>query len=153
MSIALVLSAMNLSLMAAEPADGADLVPVGAAVVDVTPSYPIRLMGYGSRKTESEGVASPLKVRALAIGGDAAEKARRRARGAHHRRQLRGRGFHDRRGGQTSEGENRASPRPAGHLRDAYALRTGPGQWARLHLRRADTRPTRKSGSNDTPRN
>ena len=74
MSIALVLSAMNLSLLAAEPAGGADLVPVGAAVVDVTPSYPIRLMGYGSRKTESEGVASPLKVRALAIGGDAAEK-------------------------------------------------------------------------------
>src|SRR4051812_7368822 len=46
-------------------------VPVGAAVVDVTPSYPIRLMGYGNRKTESEGVASPLKVRALAIGADA----------------------------------------------------------------------------------
>jgi hypothetical protein len=46
-------------------------VPVGAAVIDVTPSYPIRLMGYGSRKTESEGIASPLKVRALAIGEDA----------------------------------------------------------------------------------
>ena len=43
-------------------------VAVGTAVVDVTPSYPIRLMGYGSRKTESEGVASPLKVRAIAIG-------------------------------------------------------------------------------------
>ena len=44
------------------------VVPVGTAVVDVTPGYPIRLMGYGSRKTESEGVASPLKVRAIAIG-------------------------------------------------------------------------------------
>jgi hypothetical protein len=43
-------------------------VAVGTAVVDVTPSYPIRLMGYGSRRTESEGVASPLKVRAIAIG-------------------------------------------------------------------------------------
>ncbi len=43
-------------------------VAVGTAVVDVTPSYPIRLMGYGSRQTESEGVASPLKVRAIAIG-------------------------------------------------------------------------------------
>lgn len=51
--------------------DDQETVPVGAAVVDVTPSYPIRLMGYGSRKTESEGVASPLKVRALAIGEDA----------------------------------------------------------------------------------
>jgi hypothetical protein len=50
------------------------LVPVGTAVVDVTPSYPIRLMGYGSRKTESEGIASPLKVRALAIGGDATDQ-------------------------------------------------------------------------------
>jgi neutral ceramidase len=48
-------------------------VPVGTAVVDVTPSYPIRLMGYGNRKTESEGIASPLKVRALAIGGDAVD--------------------------------------------------------------------------------
>jgi hypothetical protein len=50
-------------------------VLVGTAVVDVTPSYPIRLMGYGSRTTESEGVASPLKVRALAIGEDAKESA------------------------------------------------------------------------------
>ena len=53
------------------------MVPVGTAVVDVTPSYPIRLMGYGSRKTESEGIASPLKVRALAIGGDARQCGRR----------------------------------------------------------------------------
>jgi hypothetical protein len=53
----------------AEQAAGA-AVPVGAAVVDVTPDYPVRLMGYGSRQTESEGIASRLKVRALAIGGD-----------------------------------------------------------------------------------
>jgi hypothetical protein len=52
-------------------ADRDEPVPVGTAVVDVTPSYPIRMMGYASRKTESEGVASPLKVRALAIGGEA----------------------------------------------------------------------------------
>lgn len=51
---------------AAEPA----AVPVGAAVVDITPDYPIRLMGYGSRQAESEGIASRLKARALAIGGD-----------------------------------------------------------------------------------
>ena len=41
--------------------------------MDITPDYPIRLMGYGSRKTESEGVASRLKARALAIGGDDGE--------------------------------------------------------------------------------
>jgi Neutral/alkaline non-lysosomal ceramidase, N-terminal len=45
-------------------------VPVGVAVEDITPAYPIRLMGYGSRKTESEGIASRLKARALAIGAD-----------------------------------------------------------------------------------
>jgi neutral ceramidase len=54
------------SLLAAEPAP----VPVGIAVVDITPEYPIRLVGYGSRKTESEGIASRLKARALAIGDD-----------------------------------------------------------------------------------
>jgi hypothetical protein len=50
-------------------------VAVGTAVVDITPSYPIRLMGYGSRRTESEGVASPLKVRAIAIGEGTSESA------------------------------------------------------------------------------
>src|SRR3954449_12313528 len=46
------------------------LTPIGAAVVDITPGFPIRLNGYGSRKAESEGVESRLKARALAIGGD-----------------------------------------------------------------------------------
>jgi hypothetical protein len=50
-------------------------VAVGTAVVDVTPSYPLRLMGYGSRKTESEGIASPLKVRAIAIGEGTSENS------------------------------------------------------------------------------
>lgn len=54
----------------ARAADAAD-VPVGVATVDVTPSYPIRMTGYGSRKTESEGVESRLFAKALAIGGDA----------------------------------------------------------------------------------
>jgi hypothetical protein len=53
----------------AEQAAGA-AVPVGAAVVDITPDYPIRMLGYESRKTESEGIASRLKARVLAIGGD-----------------------------------------------------------------------------------
>jgi hypothetical protein len=46
-------------------------VPVGVAVVDITPDYPVRMVGYESRKTESDGIASRLKARALAIGGDA----------------------------------------------------------------------------------
>src|SRR5262245_36555967 len=53
----------------------AQAVPVGVAVHDITPDYPIRLMGYGSRKKESEGIASRLKARALAIGGDDANGA------------------------------------------------------------------------------
>jgi hypothetical protein len=73
-SFTLGLAAICTSTLAAEQPGPDELVPVGTAVVDVTPSYPIRLMGYGSRKTESSGVASPLKVRALAIGGDMREK-------------------------------------------------------------------------------
>lgn len=45
-------------------------VPVGAARIDITPDYPVRLSGYGSRKRESEGVAQRLWAKALAIGGD-----------------------------------------------------------------------------------
>src|SRR5262249_51682853 len=45
-------------------------VPVGVAAIDITPGYSIRLTGYGNRQTESVGVATPLKARALAIGED-----------------------------------------------------------------------------------
>ena len=44
---------------------------VGAAKRDITPDYPIRLSGFGSRRTESEGVTVPIHARALAIGSDA----------------------------------------------------------------------------------
>ena len=45
-------------------------VPVGVATADITPDYPVRLVGYGARTTESDGVESRLKAKALAIGGD-----------------------------------------------------------------------------------
>ena len=45
-------------------------VPVGAAVVDITPAFPVRLTGYGNRATESEAVAVRIHARALAIGGE-----------------------------------------------------------------------------------
>jgi len=48
-----------------------DLLPVGAARIDITPDGPIRLTGYAGRKTESEGVAQRLWAKALALGGDA----------------------------------------------------------------------------------
>jgi len=48
----------------------AETVPVGVADVDITPETPIRMYGYGARKTESEGVAGRLRAKALAIGSD-----------------------------------------------------------------------------------
>ncbi|MDY0169719.1 MAG: neutral/alkaline non-lysosomal ceramidase N-terminal domain-containing protein [Thermoguttaceae bacterium] len=54
-------------------ASAAELVPVGAAKVDITPETPVRMYGYAARKSESEGVAGPLKASALAIGGDEGE--------------------------------------------------------------------------------
>jgi len=38
--------------------------------MDITPDYPIRLSGYGGRRTVSEGVAQKLWAKALAIGSD-----------------------------------------------------------------------------------
>jgi neutral ceramidase len=39
----------------------------GAASVDITPDYPVRLSGYGNRTQEHEGVAMPLHAKALAL--------------------------------------------------------------------------------------
>lgn len=53
---------------AGEPAS--QTTPVGIAQVDITPSYPIRLSGFGFRRTESEGVTQRIWAKALAIGAD-----------------------------------------------------------------------------------
>jgi putative membrane-bound dehydrogenase-like protein len=56
------------------PAIAAEAKPkptlVGVASADITPSYPIRLCGYASRRTESAGVAQRLTAKAVAIGSD-----------------------------------------------------------------------------------
>ena len=39
----------------------------GAARVDISPSVPIRLSGYGARTQPSEGVEDPIHARALAM--------------------------------------------------------------------------------------
>lgn len=57
----------------AEPGRIAETVPLGVAKVDITPQLPVRMYGYGARKTESEGIAGRLKASALAIGGDEGE--------------------------------------------------------------------------------
>src|SRR5262245_23079762 len=43
---------------------------VGAASIDITPDYPIRLTGYAARKGESEVPGLKLWAKALAIGSD-----------------------------------------------------------------------------------
>jgi len=55
-----------LSVGAAEPT----WRPVGAAKVDITPDYPIRLSGYGMRTNVNTGVTQHLFAKALAIGSD-----------------------------------------------------------------------------------
>ena len=51
-----------------ETAEQQPLVPIGAAVVDITPSEPTRLTGYEARTTDAEGVAAAIHARALVIG-------------------------------------------------------------------------------------
>jgi hypothetical protein len=51
-------------------AHAAPTVSVGVAKVDITPQTPVRMYGYGARKTESEGVAGRLKASALVLGDD-----------------------------------------------------------------------------------
>jgi hypothetical protein len=43
-------------------------VPVGAARIDITPQFPIRLAGYANRRGTNWKVEMPLHARALAIG-------------------------------------------------------------------------------------
>ena len=40
---------------------------VGTAKIDVTPTEPVRMAGYGSRDHPSEGVDTPLYVRCVAL--------------------------------------------------------------------------------------
>lgn len=51
-------------------ADKENLIEVGVAKIDITPDYPIRLNGYGSRRAESEGIIQRIWAKALAIGSD-----------------------------------------------------------------------------------
>ena len=46
---------------------------VGAAKIDITPSYPIRLTGYGNRTKESEGIEEPIWAKAIAIGAESGD--------------------------------------------------------------------------------
>lgn len=50
--------------------DRENLLDVGVAKIEITPDYPIRLNGYGSRRTESEGIIQRIYAKALVIGSD-----------------------------------------------------------------------------------
>ena len=45
-------------------------IPTGAASVDITPGYPVRLSGYGGRRAPNTGIAQHIFAKALAIGSD-----------------------------------------------------------------------------------
>ncbi|WP_337174848.1 neutral/alkaline non-lysosomal ceramidase N-terminal domain-containing protein [Paludisphaera sp.] len=59
------------SLLLASPGLAAE-VPVGVARIDVTPTHPVVLTGYGHRVGEFEGIDAPIWARAMAIGDDPA---------------------------------------------------------------------------------
>lgn len=61
-----------LACLASWPVVGAEppLLSIGVARVDITPDYPVRLHGYGNRRTNNEGVAQHLFAKALALGTD-----------------------------------------------------------------------------------
>jgi hypothetical protein len=52
-------------LPAAEPTP--ENYSVGVAAIDITPTYPVRLSGFGFRRTESDGVTHRIWAKALAI--------------------------------------------------------------------------------------
>src|SRR4051794_7673923 len=70
----LLLAAVSLLLSIASPAADPSRL-VGAASVDITPDYPVRMSGYGSRREPNAGVAQHIFAKALAIGNDEEEPA------------------------------------------------------------------------------
>ena len=64
--VALLLVLQTLPAWAAKPT----YYSVGAASVDITPDYPVRLCGYGVRQNESQGIDQHIFAQALAIGTD-----------------------------------------------------------------------------------
>ena len=67
--LALLLVLQALPAWAAKPAKPT-YYSVGAASVDITPDYPVRLCGYGVRQNESQGIDQHIFAQALAIGTD-----------------------------------------------------------------------------------
>ena len=69
--ILLLLAFSSLQIFAAAPASAPRPRAVGAARVDITPTFPVRLSGYGGRRTVHEAVEQKIWAKALVIGSDA----------------------------------------------------------------------------------
>lgn len=61
---------LALPVLAAEKNDDDAVRQVGVAKVDITPSRPVRLSGYGNRREEFEEVSQAIWAKAIAIGAD-----------------------------------------------------------------------------------
>jgi hypothetical protein len=68
-----VVASLFVAVLVALPTPAAESMLAGAAKVDITPAQPVRMYGYASRKTESEGIAGRLQASALALGGNDGE--------------------------------------------------------------------------------
>jgi hypothetical protein len=64
----LIAVAVAANVRVANAATEGPATPIGVAQVDITPEDPVRMYGYASRKTESEGIVGRLHAKALAIG-------------------------------------------------------------------------------------
>ena len=69
--ILLLLAFSSLQIFAAAPGSAPRPRAVGAARVDITPTFPVRLSGYGGRRTVHEAVEQKIWAKALVIGSDA----------------------------------------------------------------------------------
>lgn len=58
---------LHLTLRGADLPESSAPLPVGVAQLDITPGYPVRLSGFGGRRTESEGVVQRIWAKALAF--------------------------------------------------------------------------------------
>lgn len=65
-----LISHLVMSLAFATTAKDQPLVVAGFAKQDITPGYPVRLSGFGFRRTESEGVQQRVWAKAMALGDE-----------------------------------------------------------------------------------
>src|SRR5690242_14712834 len=68
--IVLLCCAFLIGSLSIAPAQEQRLLSLGAARMDITPDYPVRLHGYGGRTTNATGVAQKIFAKALAFGTD-----------------------------------------------------------------------------------